>query len=173
MDAVELRQPSSRGRGSPGCNLIVPRLRRRGSHDDGNSHSENRLPSFFISLRNIVYALMTSFKKKLFILVQEYFYFLIFKISSLSRSNFNSRLVTFIVIGKRTRPLSVTSCLNDCLISRRVEIFYANLLCHEKLLGTVSNQRRKKQRVSKFSSARSGETAWKPSLGAFSSKTMD
>lgn len=59
MDAVELRQPSSRGRGSPGCNLIVPRLRRRGSHDDGNSHSENRL-SFFISLRNIVYALMTK-----------------------------------------------------------------------------------------------------------------
>lgn len=60
MDAVELRQPSSRGRGSPGCNLIVPRLRRRGNHDDGNSHSENRLPSFFISLRNIVYALMTK-----------------------------------------------------------------------------------------------------------------
>lgn len=137
MDAVELRQPSSRGRGSPGCNLIVPRLRRRGSHDDGNSHSENRL-SFFISLRNIVYALMTSFEKKRFLSSsRNIFIFLSLK--------FHLYLVqtsirdSFIVIGKRTRPLSVTSCLNDCLISRRVEIFYANLLCHEKLLGTVSN----------------------------------
>lgn len=78
MDAVELRQPSSRGRGSPGCNLIVPRLRRRGSHDDGNSHSENRL-SFFISLRNIVYALMTSFEKNFLSSSRNIFIFLSLK----------------------------------------------------------------------------------------------
>lgn len=74
----ELRQPSSRGRGSPGCNLIVPRLRRRGNHDDGNSHSENRL-SFFISLRNIVYALMTSFEKNFLSSSRNIFIFLSLK----------------------------------------------------------------------------------------------
>lgn len=78
MDAVELRQPSSRGRGSPGCNLIVPRLRRRGNHDDGNSYSENRL-SFFISLRNIVYALMTSFEKNFLSSSRNIFIFLSLK----------------------------------------------------------------------------------------------
>lgn len=69
MDAVELRQPSSRGRGSPGCNLIVSRVRRRGRDDDGNSQDDYSPIILFMFLAKRRLRLDDEFRKKLCILI--------------------------------------------------------------------------------------------------------